>query len=83
MPMSEKQLMQLIARAVATSIGASQAVPAAAIPVSASGGGGGGGGGVRLLKEKGFAEVPKLAQGQDQWAEWSCDFKIAMATISP
>ncbi len=82
--MTEEQLMQLIARAVATAIGANQVAAAAAIPVVASGGGGGGGShGIRLLREKGFAEVPKLARGQDQRAEWSYDFKIAMATMSP
>ncbi len=68
MSMTAEQLMQLIARAVATAIGASQAAAAAAIPVAASGGGGGGGShGVRLLEENCFAEVPKLARGQDQW----------------
>jgi hypothetical protein len=86
MAMTEEQLMQLITRAVATAVGASQAAMAPAIPVGAGGGGNGGGGGHhggRLLKEKGFSEVGKLNRGQDQWAEWSYDFKIAMATMSP
>ena len=86
MAMTEEQLMQLIARAVATAVGASQAAMAAAIPVGKGGGGGGGGGGHqggRLLKEKGFSEVGKLTRGQDQWTEWSYDFKIAMASMSP
>ena len=83
MAMTEEQLLNLIARAVAMAAGASQAAAAAAVPVGGSSGGGGGGGGCRLLKEKGFSEVPKLARGQDQWTEWSYDFKIAMATMSP
>ena len=71
MSITEEQLMQLIARAVATAIGASQAAAAAAIPVTTAGGSSGGGNnGGRLLKEKGFSEVPKLARGQEQWTEW-------------
>ncbi len=76
--------MQLIARAVAPAIGASQTAAGSAIPVTTAGGGGGGGNnGGRLLKEKGFSEVPKLARGQGQWTEWSYDFMIAMVTMSP
>ncbi len=83
--MNEEQLMQLIVRAVTTAVGAAQA---AAVPVPGAGGRavGGGAGGVgagRVLKEKGFAEVPKLSKGQEQWTDWSYDLRIAMATMSP
>ncbi len=75
--------MNLIARAVATAVGASQAAAAVAVPVGGSGGAGDGGGGGRVLKEKGFSEVPKLDRGKEQRTEWSYDFKIAMAIMSP
>ncbi len=85
--MFEEQLMQLLARAVATAVGATQAAAAAAVPVpgGSAGGGhsGGNGGGGRVLRENGFSEIPKLSRGQDQWADWSYDFKIARATMSP
>ncbi len=68
MAMTEEKLMNLIARAVAAAVGATQAATAAAIPVG-SGGGGGGGGSGRILKEKVFSEVPKLTRGQDQCTE--------------
>ena len=36
-----------------------------------------------MLREKGFAEVAKLTKGQDQWEEWSYDFRVALSTMSP
>ena len=44
---------------------------------------GGGGGNSRVIREKGFNEVAKLARGQDQWEDWSYDFRIAISTMSP
>ena len=42
----------------------------------------GGGSQGRVLREKGFSEVAKLSRGQDQWDDWSYDFKIATGTMS-
>ena len=61
---------------------------AAAANVPAAGGGGQGGqgghgGNGRVIREKGFAEVAKLTKGQDQWEDWSYDFRIALSTMSP
>ena len=60
----------------------------AAMPAGGAVGGeraghGGGGQSGRVLREKGFAEVVKLTKGQDQWEEWSYDFRIAISTMSP
>ena len=47
------------------------------------GGHGGGGGNGRVIREKGFGEVAKLTRGQDQWEDWSYDFRIALSTMTP
>ena len=43
----------------------------------------GGNGNGRVLKEKTFCEILKLSRGQDQWDEWSYDFKVAVGILSP
>ena len=83
MAMTEEQMMQWIARAVSAAMVAARAGEATATPTDNNGGErGGGGSNTRVLREKGFSEVPKLS-GQDQYADWSYDFRIAMATMSP
>ena len=86
MAVTEERMLELITRVVAAAVTATQqANAAAAVPVPGEGGRGGGGGGQhsRVLREKGFADVSKLSRGQEQWADWSYDFRIAMATMSP
>ena len=66
MALTEEKLLDIIVKAVATAVG----------PALERGRGIGGGGG-RVLKEKTYQEVGKLTRGQEQWAEWAYDFKIA------
>ncbi len=79
--MTDERFLELISRAVSAAV-------AAAIPVVGGGGAGhgaghGGHGGGRVLKDKGYNEVPTLSRGQDQWEEWSYVFKVATGTMSP
>ncbi len=70
---TEEKLMELIVGAVAE-VGAG---------VYSAGGGTGGGDGGRVIKEKGFNDVMKLTKGQDQYTEWSYDFKVALGRQNP
>ena len=71
MTLTEEKLLDIIVKAVAAAVGTAH-----------EGGRGTGGGCGRVLKEKAYQEVGKLTRGQEQWAEWAYDFKIATGTMS-
>ena len=71
MAFTEEKLLEIIVKAVSAAVGAAH-----------EGGRGAENGGGRVLKAKAYQEVGKLTRGQEQWAEWAYDFKIATGTMS-